>query len=329
METIRAMLVTALGLAAMLAAMGAEVAAQTYPSRPVTVVVPFPAGGPSDTLVRIMGEHMRGSLGQPIVIENVPGASGSIAAGRVARAEPDGHTLVLGSWVTHVVNGAVYPLKYNVVDDFAPVAAVGTNPLLIVARSSMPANDLKGLIDWMKANGDKATQGITGAGTALHIAGVFFKKETGTSHPFVSYKGGAPAVQDLVAGQIDMMIDVAANSLPQVTGGKIKAYAVTAKQRMSAAPAIPTVDEAGLPGLHVSIWYALWAPKATPGDAVGKLNAAVVGALADAGVRRRLAELGFEIPPPEQQTPQALGAYQKAEIERWWPVIKAAGVKVE
>jgi tripartite-type tricarboxylate transporter receptor subunit TctC len=315
--------------AAVFAGVGSKASAQAYPARPVTVVVPFPAGGPSDTLVRILGEHMRGTLGQPIVVENVAGASGSIAAGRVARADPDGHTLILGSWVTHVVNGAVYTLKYNVVDDFEPVAAVGTNPLLIVARKSMPANDLKELIGWMKANGDKATQGITGAGTALHIAGVFFKKETGTSHPFVPYKGGAPAIQDMVAGQIDMMIDIAANSLPQVTAGTIKAYAVTAKQRMAAAPTIPTVDEAGLPGLHVSIWYALWAPKATPKDAVGKLNGAVVGALADASVRQRLAGLGFEIPSREQQTPEALAAYQKAEIERWWPIIKAAGIKAD
>ena len=312
-----------------LAGFSLEATAQPYPSRPVTVVVPFPAGGPSDTLVRILGEHMRGTLGQPIVVENVSGASGSIAAGRVARAAPDGHTLILGSWVTHVVNGAVYPLKYNVVDDFTPVALVGTNPLLIVSRKSLPASDLKGLIAWLKANGDKATQGTTGAGTALHIAGVFFRKETGTTHPFVPYKGGAPAVQDLVAGQIDMMIDIAANSLPQVKAGNLKAYAVTAKERMDAAPDIPTVDEAGLPGLHISIWYALWAPKGTPKEAVAKLNGAVVGALADAGVRKRLAELGFELPSREEQTPEALAARQKAEIERWWPIIKAANIKAE
>lgn len=312
-----------------LAAMTAEAPAQTFPSRPITVVVPFPAGGPSDTLVRIMGEHMRAALGQPIVVENVPGASGSIAAGRVARAEPDGHTLVLGSWVTHVVNGAVYPLKYDVVRDFEPVAEVGTNPLLIVAKKSMPANDLKELIGWLRANGDKATQGITGAGTALHVAGVFFKKKTGTTHPFVPYKGGAPAVQDLVSGQIDMMIDVGANALPQVAAGSIKAYAVTDRRRLAAAPTIPTVDEAGLPGLHVSIWFAFWAPKGTPKNAVGKLNAAVTGALADPGVQKRLTDLGVEIPAREQQTAQALAAYHKAEIARWWPIIKAANIKAD
>ncbi len=325
MRTIWATLLAALAVAGATT----DTSAQSYPSRPVTVVVPFPAGGPSDTLVRILGEHMRGTLGQPIVVENVAGASGSIAAGRVARAEPDGHTLILGSWVTHVVNAAVYPLKYNVVDDFESIALVGTNPLLIVSKKSLPANDLKELIAWLKANSDKATQGITGAGTALHIAGVSFKKETGTTHPFVSYKGGSPAVQDLVAGQIDFMIDIAANSLPQVKAGNLKAYAVTAKERMGAAPDIPTVDEAGLPGLHVSIWYALWAPKGTPKDAVSKLNSAVVGALADAGVRKRLAELGFELPSREEQTPEALAARQKTEIERWWPIIKAAGIKAE
>ena len=306
-----------------------EVTAQDYPSRPITVVVPFPAGGPSDTLVRILGEQMRGSLGQPIVIENVAGASGSIAVGRVARAAPDGYTLILGSWVTHVVNGMVYALKYDVVADFEPIGLIATNPLLIVAKKAMPAESLKELIAWLKANPDKATQGTTGAGSALHVAGVFFQKETGARLPFVAYRGGALAMQDLVSGQIDMMIDVAANSLPQVQAGNIKAYAVTDKRRLAAAPAIPTVDEAGLPGLYVSIWFALWAPKGTPKDIVGKLNAAVAGALADPAVRQRLADLGQEIAPREQQTPEALGIHHKAEIDRWWPIIKAANIKAE
>ena len=319
----RMMLLVALSVAGL----SLETAAQTYPSRPVTVVVPFPAGGPSDTLVRILGEHMRGTLGQPIVVENVAGASGSIGAGRVARAEPDGHTLILGSWVTHVVNAAVYPLKYNVVDDFEPVSLVGTNPLLIVSKNSLPANDLKGLIAWLKANGDKATQGITGAGTALHIAGVSFKKETGTTHPFVSYKGGAPAIQDLVAGQIDFMIDIAANALPQVKAGNLKAYAVTSKERMGAAPDIPTVDEAGLPGFYAPNWYGVWAPKGTSKDVVARLNAALVETLADPAVRQRLNAMGQEITTREQQTPEALGALHKAEIEKWWPIIKAADIK--
>jgi tripartite-type tricarboxylate transporter receptor subunit TctC len=325
LPTVRLMLLAVTALAGVCP----EAAAQDYPSRPIMIVVPFPAGGPSDALVRILGERMGASLGQPIVVENVTGASGSIAAGRVARAAPDGHTLMLGSWVTHVINAAVYTLKYDVVGDFEPIGRVGSNPLLIVARKSMPANSLPELIDWLKANGDKATQGTTGAGTALHLAGILFKKQTGTDHPFVSYRGGALAIQDLVAGQFDMMIDIAANSLPQVRAGNLKAFAVTDKQRLAAAPTIPTVDEAGLPGLHVSMWFAFWAPKGTSRDAVGKLNAAVAGALADPGIQKRLADLGGELPPPEQQTPAALATHHKAEIERWWPIIKAANIKAE
>jgi tripartite-type tricarboxylate transporter receptor subunit TctC len=325
MRAICAMLLAALGWAWATA----EVMAQDYPARPITVVVPFPAGGPSDTLVRILGEQMRGTLGQPIVIENVAGASGSIGVGRVARAAPDGYTLILGSWVTHVVNGVVYALKYDVVNDFEPISLIATNPLLIVAKKATPADKLSELIAWLKANPDKATQGTTGAGSALHVAGVFFQKETGARLPFVAYRGGALAMQDLVSGQIDMMIDVAANSLPQVQAGSIKAYAVTDKRRLAAAPTIPTVDEAGLPGLYVSIWFALWAPKDTPKDIVAKLNAAVAGALADGAVRQRLADLGQEIAPREQQTPEALGTYHKAEIDRWWPIIKAANIKAE
>jgi tripartite-type tricarboxylate transporter receptor subunit TctC len=325
MRPICALLVAALGW---VCATG-EATAQDYPSRPITVVVPFPAGGPSDTLVRILGEQMRGTLGQPIVIENVAGASGSIGVGRVARAAPDGYTLILGSWVTHVVNGVVYALRYDVLNDFEPIGLIATNPLLIVAKKAMPAESLQELIAWLKANPDKATQGTTGAGSALHVAGVFFQKETGARLPFVAYRGGALAMQDLVSGQIDMMIDVAANSLPQVQAGNIKAYAVTDKRRLAAAPAIPTVDEAGLPGLYVSIWFALWAPKGTPKDIVGKLNAAVAGALADPAVRQRLADLGQEIAPREQQTPEALGIHHKAEIDKWWPIIKAANIKAE
>jgi tripartite-type tricarboxylate transporter receptor subunit TctC len=325
MRPICAMLLAALGCAWA----SVQATAQDYPSRPITVVVPFPAGGPSDTLVRILGEQMRGSLGQPIVIENVAGASGSIGVGRVARAAPDGYTLILGSWVTHVVNGVVYALKYDVANDFEPISLIATNPLLIVAKKATPADKLSELIAWLKANPDKATQGTTGAGSALHVAGVFFQKETGARLPFVAYRGGALAMQDLVSGQIDMMIDVAANSLPQVQAGNIKAYAVTDKRRLAAAPTIPTVDEAGLPGLYVSIWFALWAPKGAPKDIVGKLNAAVAGALAEPAVRQRLADLGQEIAPREQQTPEALGAYHKAEIDRWWPIIKAANIKAE
>jgi tripartite-type tricarboxylate transporter receptor subunit TctC len=302
---------------------------QTYPSRPITMVVPYAAGGPTDTIARIMAERMRGPMGQTIVVENVTGAGGTIGVGRVARAAPDGYTICIGHWGTHVVNGAIYALQYDVLNDFEPVSMIATNPQLIVSKKSMPAKDLKELLAWLKANGATATQGTAGYGTASHISGVYLQNITGTRFQFVPYRGAGPAMQDLVAGQIDLMIDQAANSLPQVRSGTIKAYAVTDKARLAAAPEIPTVDEAGVPGLHISIWHALWMPKATPKDIIGKLNAAVVEALADPGVRGRLAELGQEIPPREEQNPQALSAYHKAEINKWWPIIKAANIKAE
>jgi tripartite-type tricarboxylate transporter receptor subunit TctC len=304
-------------------------AAQTYPSRPITIVVPYSAGGPTDTIARIMAERMRGPLGQTIVVENVTGAGGTIGVGRVARSAPDGYTISIGHWGTHVVNGAIYTLQYDVLNGFEPVAMIATNPQIIVAKKAIPAKDLKELIAWLKANSATATQGTAGHGTASHISGVYLQSITGTRFQFVPYRGAGPAMQDLVAGQIDLMIDQAANSLPQVRAGTIKAYAVTDKTRLAAAPEIPTVDEAGVPGLHISIWHALWLPKGTPADIVGKLNAAVVDTLADAGVRQRLAEPGQDIPTREQQTPQALFAHHKAEIEKWWPVIKAANIKGE
>jgi tripartite-type tricarboxylate transporter receptor subunit TctC len=304
-------------------------AAQTYPSRPITIVVPYSAGGPTDTIARIMAERMRGPLGQTIVVENTTGAGGTIGVGRVARAAPDGYTISIGHWGTHVVNGAIYALQYDVLNGFEPVAMIANNPQLIVAKKAVPAKDLKELIAWLKANSATATQGTAGHGTASHISGVYLQNITGTRFQFVPYRGAGPAMQDLVAGQIDLMIDQAANSLPQVRAGTVKAYAVTDKTRLAAAPEIPTVDEAGVPGLHISIWHALWLPKGTPADIVGKLNAAVVDTLADAGVRQRLAELGQDIPAREQQTPQALLAHHKAEIEKWWPVIKAANIKGE
>jgi tripartite-type tricarboxylate transporter receptor subunit TctC len=306
-----------------------EAAAQPYPTKPVTIVVPFPPGGPVDTIGRILSERMRTALGQPIVIENVGGAAGSLGVGRAARAAPDGYTLSLGNWATHVVNGAIYPLTYDVLNDFEPVTLIVTQPELVVARKTMPANDLAGLIAWLKANPDKASQGTSGVGSAGHVAGVFLQSVTGTRYQFVPYRGLAPAMQDLLAGQVDMLIDVPASSVPQIRSGTIKAYAVTAKSRLAAVPDIPTVDEAGLPGFYASVWYALWVPKGTPKAITAKLNSAVMDALADATVQQRLGDLGMEIFPSSQQTPDALAALHRAEIDKWWPIIKQAGIRGE
>jgi tripartite-type tricarboxylate transporter receptor subunit TctC len=303
--------------------------AQVYPSRPVTIVVPFAAGGPTDTLARILAERMRVSLGHTVVIENVAGASGSIGVGRVARAAADGYTVGIGQWDTHVINGAVYALSYDLLNDFEPISLLPSNPQLIVARKTIPANDLRGLIAWLKANSDKASQGTAGAGSAAHVSGAYFQRVTGTRFQFVPYRGAAPAMKDLVAGQIDVMFDQASNSLPHVRAGSIKAFAVTAPTRLASAPDIPTVDEAGLPEFHVSVWRGFWVPRATPKDVIVRLNAAVVETLADAAVRQRLAELGQDIPPRDRQTPAALGAHHRAEIEKWWPIIKAANIKAE
>jgi tripartite-type tricarboxylate transporter receptor subunit TctC len=259
----------------------------------------------------------------------VTGAAGTIGVGRVARAAPDGYTISIGHWGPHVVNGAIYALQYDVLNDFEPVSLIATNPQIIVARKAMPAKDLQELVAWLKANSAKATQGTAGHGSGSHVSGVYLQSITGARFQFVPYRGAGPAMQDLVAGQIDIMIDQAANSLPQVRAGTIKAYAVTDRSRLAAAPDIPTVDEAGVPGLHISIWHALWMPKGTPKDVITRINAAVVEALADANTRRRLADLGQEIPPPEQQNPQTLAAFHKAEIEKWWPIIKAANIKGE
>jgi tripartite-type tricarboxylate transporter receptor subunit TctC len=319
----------AVGLALALGSMGIAWA-QPYPSRAITMVVPFGAGGPADTIGRIVAEGMRGPLDQPVIVENVVGASGTIGVGRVAGASADGYTLVLGNWATHVLNGAMFALRYDLLGDFGPVALVSSDPLLIVARKTMPANDLKGFIAWLKANPDQATQGTTGAGGISTVGGLFFRRATGTQFRFVPYRGGlGPAMQDLVAGQIDFMVDTAANSLPQVRAGTIKAYALTAKHRLLAAPDIPTVDEAGLSGLYALNWQAVFVPRGTPKEVVTRLNSAVLTALGDPTVRKRLADIGQEIFPREQQTPQALAAYQKAEIEKWWPIIKAANIKAE
>jgi tripartite-type tricarboxylate transporter receptor subunit TctC len=301
--------------------------AQTYPSRPITVVVPFSAGGTLDVMTRILAERMRQSLGQPVIVENIAGAGGNIGVGRVARAAPDGYTLIMGHWGTHVVNAATYDLAYDVQNSFEPVALAATVRQVIAAKKTMPANDLRSFVAWLHAHPHKAFLGIASGST--HVNAVLFQKVTDTRFQFVPYRGLAPAVQDLMAGHIDMMITSAADLLPQARLGTIKVYAVAAKNRLAIAPEIPTVDEAGVPGFYTQMWNALWAPARTPKDVIGKLNAAVVEALADPAVGKRVADLGQEILPRQEQTPEALRAFHKAEIEKWWPIIKAANIKGE
>jgi tripartite-type tricarboxylate transporter receptor subunit TctC len=314
--------------AAALHATGSAIA-QSYPTRPIVVVVPFTAGGPTDALMRVLGERMRASLGQPLLVENVTGAAGTIGVAKVARATPNGYTLSVGHWSTHVVNGAIYPLTFDLLKDLDPVALLTSYPMLLVAKNAIPAKDLKEFLAWARANEDKASAGSIGVGSAAHVAGVYFQNLTGLKFQYVAYRGAAPALQDVMGGQIDFLFDHLAHSLPHVRGGKVRAYAVTAPARSPSAPDIPTFDEAGVKGLHVSIWYGLWAPAGTPKDIVARLNAAVREALADSAVRNRLSDLGQVIPPPAQQTPEALAAYQKAEIDKWWPLIRAAGIKIE
>jgi tripartite-type tricarboxylate transporter receptor subunit TctC len=303
--------------------------ARGYPAHPITIIVPFAAGGPTDTLARVLAQRMTVKLGQGIVIENVSGASGSIGVGRVARASPDGYTLSIGNVSTHVFNGAIYSLPYDLLRDFEPVAMVASNPQLVLGKHEIPANTLAELIAWIKARPGPVLIGTTGNGSSVHISGVYLEKTLGIPATMVPYRGAAPALQALMAGQIDLLFDQLSNGLPQVRAKTVKAYAVTAKNPSAAAPDIPTVDAAGLPGFYMTIWHGVWAPRGTPADVITKLNAAIVDALADSTVQARLAELGQEIPATDQQSPQALGAFQKAEIEKWWPLIKAADIKAE
>jgi len=303
--------------------------AQVFPTKPLTIIVPFAAGGPSDAMSRILGERMKASLGQPLIVENVTGAAGSIGVGRAVRAAPDGYTISFGHLGTHVANAAIYALPYDMLTDLEPVILLPSNPMVVVSRNSLPAKTLPELIAWLKANPDKATAGTAGAGSGSHIAGVYLQSLTGLKMQYVPYRGTAPALTDLVAGQIDIIVDQASNSMQQIRSGNIRAYAITDNKRLVAAPDIPTVDEAGLQGLHMMLWAGFWVPKGTPRDVIGKLNAAVVEALADPTVRTRLNDLGLEIPPRDQQTPEALGAWHRAETAKWVPIIKAAGIKPE
>jgi tripartite-type tricarboxylate transporter receptor subunit TctC len=315
--------------AAALPTMPRFVWAQTYPSRPITVVVPFSPAGLIDALARILAEPLRGSLAQSVVIENIGGANGIIGVGRVARALPDGYTLSIGGSDQFVLNGAIYPLQYDVVNDFEPIALLATSPALIVTRTAVPANDLKELMVWLKTNHDRVVQGNNGVGSSQHLCGLELQKAVGTRWPFAPYRGAAPALQDLIGGQIDLMCAAPAAALALVRSGRLRAHAVTAKSRLSSAPDIPTVDEAGLPGLYSSVWVALFAPKGTPEDVIAKLNSAVVRVLADPAVRQRITDLGMESAAREQQSPEALRALQKAEVDKWWPIIKAANIKGE
>ncbi len=303
--------------------------AQPWPTRQITIVVPFSAGGPTDTLARIMSEPMRRFLGQTIIVDNTTGAGGSIGVGRVVRSAPDGYTLSIGHWGTHVVNGAYYKLTYDLLTDLEPIAMIATNPQMVITRSVVPAQNLKELVQWIKTNQGKIQIGTGGIGSSSHIGGLYFLNRVGVKMDFVPYRGGAPAVQALLAGEIDLYMTQISGAIEQVRAGKLRAYMVTTSKRQAAAPEIPTTDEAGMPGLYTTVWHGIWVPKGTSADAKFKLNAAIVDTLADATVRKRFADLGQEIPPVSEQTQRALAVYHKAEIDKWWPLMRTAGIKAE
>ncbi len=318
-------------LAAMIAilAIGTGARADNFPSHPITIVVPFAAGGPSDVMARILAERMKTTLGETILVENVTGAGGSIGVGRALRSAPDGYTISFGHLGTHVANGAIYKLGYDLVADLEPVVLLPSNPMVVVSKNAVPAKSLKELIEWLKARPTPATAGTAGAGSGSHIAGLYFENVTGVKLQYVPYRGTGPAMNDLVAGQIDVIVDQLSNSISQVRAGTIRAYAVTDTKRVESAPDIPTTEEAGLPGFHMTLWSGMWVPKDTPKEIVAKLNASAVDALNDPTVRKQLENLGLQMPPKDQLSPQSLGTWQKAEIAKWWPMIKAANVKVD
>lgn len=313
-------------LAAVIGAAGAQ--AQTFPSHSLTIIVGFPPGGPTDTVARILAEHMKTTLGQSVVVENVAGAAGTIGGARVARAAPDGYTLNVGQWTSHVGAPAMMSLPYDTITDFEPVALLTTSYLWIVGKTAQPAKNLKELLAWLKANPGKASAATVGTGSAAHVCLIDFMNKTGTKFTVVPYKGGAPALQDLVGGQVDLGCLEASQTMQQFRAGMVQVFGILANARWFGAPDVPTLAEGGIPGDQIEFWHGLWAPKNTPTDVVAKLNGAVRAAFADEGVRKRFAGLGHAIPPVERQTPQALAAHHKAEVGRWWPVIKAAGLKV-
>ncbi len=308
---------------------GSAACADNFPSRPITIVVPFAAGGPSDAMARILAERMKVSLGEAVLVENVTGAGGSIGVGRAVRSPPDGYTISFGHLGTHVCNGAIYRLGYDLVDDLEPVVLLPSNPMIIVSKNAVPAKSLTELLAWLKSRPSPATAGTAGAGSGSHVAGLYFEKVAGIKLQYVPYRGTGPALNDLVAGQIDLMIDQTSNSINQVRAGTIRAYAVTDDKRVDQAPDIPTTDEAGLPGFHMTLWSGLWVPKRTPQEIVTKLNAAAVAALNDPSVRKKLENLGLQMPSADRLAPESLGAWQKAEIAKWWPMIRDADIKVE
>src|SRR6266436_3037174 len=303
--------------------------AEKFPAHPITIVVPFSAGGPSDAMTRILAERMKSTLGEAILVENTTGAGGSIGVGRVVHSPPDGYTVSFGHLGTHVANGAIYKLGYDLVTDLEPVVLLPSNPMIIVSKNAVPAKSLNELLAWLKSRPQPATAGTAGAGSGSHIAGLAFEAASGVKLQYVPYRGTQPAMNDLVAGQIDLIVDQLSNSINQVRAGTIRGYAVTAAKRAEQAYDIPTTDEAGLPGFHMTLWSGLWVPKGTPKEIVIKLNAAAVDALNDPSARHQLENLGLQMPPADRLTPEALGDWQKAEIAKWWPVIKAANVKID
>ena len=314
--------------AVLLFAIALAAGAQSYPSRGITLVSPFPPGGSTDAVARVMAERMRHTLGQTVVVENVGGAGGSIGAGRVARANPDGYTIVIGQWDNFVANGVVYAsLNYDLQKDFEPVALLSINPQLLLARKTLPVEDLRGLVAWMKANPGKAT--LANQQASAQVGGILLQKATGTELLMVPYKGGGPAMQDLIAGHIDLLVIQAAAAMAQVKAGTVKALAVLSPQRSPVVPGVPSVDEAGVAGVHLPGWFGIFAPRGTPREVVARLHAAVVESLGDPAVRKRFEDFGLDVAPRELQTPEGLAGFHKAEIEKWWPVIRAAGIKVE